>query len=64
VAGLALLNAAGVSALTWEHGRWAPLVRFMPSGKPPQTSLATWKQPVLIGAADDLAAALSEPRAV
>jgi len=61
-AGLALLNSAGVSALTWEHGRWSPLVRFMPGGKPPQASLAAWQQPVLIGAADDLAAALQDPR--
>jgi myo-inositol-1(or 4)-monophosphatase len=53
-AGLALLHAAGCSALTWEHGRWAPLVQFRPP-------LASWKQPVLIGAAQDLAAALQDP---
>jgi myo-inositol-1(or 4)-monophosphatase len=62
-AGLSLLNAAGCRAMTWEHGRWAPLVRFVPPGKPLQATLADWKQPVLIGAPEDLAAALKEPRA-
>ncbi len=62
-AGLALLNAAGCSALTWEHGRWAPLVRFNPpSGRNAQGQLAAWKQPVLIGAAEDVAAALQDSR--
>ena len=54
-AGLALLQAAGCSALTWEHGSWAPLLRFTPAS-------AAWKQPVLIGTADDLATALRDPR--
>jgi myo-inositol-1(or 4)-monophosphatase len=54
-AGLALLQAAGCSALTWEHGRWAPLLRFTPAS-------AAWKQPVLIGTAEDLATALRDPR--
>jgi myo-inositol-1(or 4)-monophosphatase len=62
-AGLVLLHAAGCSALTWEHGRWEPLLRFKPpSGKRAENRLAAWQQPVLIGAADDLAAALQEPR--
>ena len=61
-AGLALLHAAGCSALTWEQGRWAPLVRFRPpASRPGPASLAAWKQPVLIGAAEDLAAALQDP---
>jgi myo-inositol-1(or 4)-monophosphatase len=62
-AGLSLLNAAGCRALTWEHGQWAPLVRFVPPGRPSQATLAAWKQPVLIGAAEDLAVALQAPRA-
>jgi myo-inositol-1(or 4)-monophosphatase len=62
-AGLALLQAAGCSALTWEHGGWAPLLRFTPaSGKDAAASLAAWKQPVLIGTAEDLATALQDPR--
>ncbi len=62
-AGLALLHAAGCSALTWEHGRWVPLLQFKPRpGKQAQQGLAAWKQPVLIGAAADLAAALTAPR--
>lgn len=62
-AGLALLNAAGCSALTWEHGRWAPLLRFNPpAGKHAAGQLAAWKQPVLIGAAEDVAAALNDSR--
>jgi len=57
-AGLALLNAAGCQALTWERGQWTPLVRFNPAaGK-----LAAWKQPILIGAAEDVAAALQDAR--
>jgi myo-inositol-1(or 4)-monophosphatase len=63
-AGMTLLHAAGCSALTWEHGRWVPLLRFKPpSGKRAENGLAGWQQPVLIGAADDLAAAMQEPRA-
>jgi 3'-phosphoadenosine 5'-phosphosulfate (PAPS) 3'-phosphatase len=61
-AGLALLNAAGCSALTWEHGRWAPLVRFNPPSGKNAGQLAAWKQPVLIGAAADVAAALKDQR--
>ncbi len=54
----------GCSALTWEHGRWAPLLRFMPpAGSQAESQLAAWQQPVLIGAAADLAAALKQPRA-
>jgi myo-inositol-1(or 4)-monophosphatase len=64
-AGLALLHAAGCSALTWEHGRWAPLVRFRPpSTRHEHGTLAAWQQPVLIGAAEDLTAALQDPRSV
>ena len=64
-AGLALLHAAGCRALTWEHGRWTPLVRFSPpAGREGQPNLAAWKQPVLIGAPEDLAAALQAPRDV
>ncbi len=64
-AGLTLLHAAGCSALTWEQGRWVPLVQFKaPAGPQGQASLAAWQQPVLIGAAEDLAAALQDPRAV
>jgi len=61
-AGLALLNAAGCSALTWEQGRWAPLVRFNPHAGKNAGQLAVWKQPVLIGAAEDVAAALQDQR--
>jgi fructose-1,6-bisphosphatase/inositol monophosphatase family enzyme len=61
-AGLSLLHAAGCSALTWEHGRWTPLLRFKPPGRQVQGGLAAWKQPVLIGAAEDLAAALQARR--
>jgi myo-inositol-1(or 4)-monophosphatase len=62
-AGLMLLQAAGCSALTWEHGRWAALVRFKPpSGRHAHGDLAAWKQPVLIGAAEDVAAALKDAR--
>jgi hypothetical protein len=40
-----------------------PLLRFMPApGKPAPSGLAAWKQPVLIGGAEDLAAALEDPR--
>jgi len=62
-AGLALLHASGCSALTWEHGRWVPLLRFHPpSGEQAHNGLSAWKQPVLIGGAEDLAAALQDPR--
>jgi myo-inositol-1(or 4)-monophosphatase len=62
-AGLTLLHAAGCSALTWEQGRWVPLLRFNPpSGTQPTGRLADWQQPVLIGGAADLAAALQDPR--
>ncbi len=62
-AGLMLLKAAGCSALTWERGRWTALERFNPcSGKQAQADLAAWKQPVLIGAAEDVAAALAAAR--
>ncbi len=61
-AGLSLLHAAGCSALTWEHGRWAPLVRFRPPASGREAGrLAAWKQPLLIGTAQDLAAALPPP---
>ena len=64
-AGLTLLHAAGCSASTWEHGRWAPLVQFKPpASRQGRSSLADWKQPVLIGAAEDLAAAMQDPRAL
>jgi myo-inositol-1(or 4)-monophosphatase len=63
-AGLALLHAAGCSALTWEHGEWVPLLRFAP---PPaehaHAGLGAWQQPVLIGTEADLAAALAAPPA-
>ena len=62
-AGLVLLQAAGCSALTWEQGRWEPLLRFKPPpGKRAEKHLAAWQQPVLIGGAADLAAAMAEPR--
>ncbi len=55
--------AAGCRALTWEHGRWTPLLRFTPPHpREGHAGLAAWKQPVLIGAAEDLAAALQDPR--
>jgi myo-inositol-1(or 4)-monophosphatase len=58
-AGLALLHAAGCSAMTWEQGRWVPLLQFKPPpGKQAHSGLAAWQQPVLIGGAEDLAAAL------
>ena len=61
-AGLALLNAAGCRALTWEHGRWAPLVRFTAPSARNGGQLAAWKQPVLIGAEEDVATALKVSR--
>ena len=62
-AGLALLHAAGCSALTWEHGRWAPLVQFKPpASRQGSSTLAAWMQPVLMGAPEDLAAALQDPQ--
>lgn len=61
-AGLSLLHAAGCSALTREHGRWSPLVRFKPPGGREPGRLAAWKQPLLIGAPEDLAAALQAQR--
>ena len=64
-AGLVLLHAAGCSALTWEQGQWVPLVQFKPpASRQGRSSLADWKQPVLIGAAEDLAAAMQDPRAL
>ncbi len=62
-AGLALLHAAGCSALTWERGRWMPLLRFTTAGGTSQAALAAWRQPVLIGAPEELAAAQKDARA-
>ncbi|MEJ0006220.1 MAG: hypothetical protein WDM77_07500 [Steroidobacteraceae bacterium] len=40
-----------------------PLVRFRPpAARRSRGKLAAWKQPVLIGAAEDLAAALQDPQ--
>jgi myo-inositol-1(or 4)-monophosphatase len=61
-AGLALLHAAGCKASTWEHGRWVPLLRFDAPAGSQSRRLAQWQQPVLIGGAQDLAAALQDPR--
>ncbi|HEV2700967.1 MAG TPA: hypothetical protein VGV09_05000, partial [Steroidobacteraceae bacterium] len=60
-AGLTLVKAAGCGALTWEGGHWRPLERFTADGTS-QAALAAWRQPVLIGAPEDLAAAQKDPR--
>ena len=51
----------GLQRLTWEHGRWVPLLRFTPpagkhgAGQPGRVAAAG-----LIGAAEDVAAALKD----
>jgi myo-inositol-1(or 4)-monophosphatase len=71
-AGALIVREAGGAALTWEGGRWRPIVRFRapvdkPGAKPgkkPKT-LRDWSQPVLVaspGAAGHVGAGLAPRR--
>ncbi|MFN8634437.1 MAG: inositol monophosphatase [Chloroflexota bacterium] len=71
-AGALIVREAGGAALTWQGGRWRPIVRFRPPVRKPgrkpdekPKTLRDWSQPVLVagpGAAGHVAAGLAPHR--